>query len=360
MVEAEKLVYVLSIDQSDSWIIPSIIGKGGQRINAMSKDTNCRFEVSKQELTVTITGEDEESVTKAKAVLAAAMDKARRECVFVQLPSNSISAFIGKSGSHIKQLAEEHSVEVERVRKEQSKIRITGNETSVSAAKAAILEWIRVWQENNAEVSIPLEKSMIPAVLGKDGSVINALQKDYGCRIDLDRSASIITVRGGTLPNRNEAIKKISDIVAEEQAMKDEREHKKQKDVEERAEKAKAEKQNHEPAASIEAKPSEDSLDQRKDRTAEFASRPVGMTSSDEEGWFFKERRGAGRTAAKMLLWLVPQPDATCLVSSLPTMPITLLFALKCPLLHLLMVINSPRKVQSTSEAPVVLLFVSS
>lgn len=283
MTEAEKLVYVLSIDQSESWIIPSIIGKGGQRINAMSKDTGCRFDVSKQELTVTITGEDEDSVTKAKAMIAAAMDKARRECVFVQLPSNSISAFIGKSGAHIKQFAEEHSVEVERVRKEQSKIRITGNETAVSAANAAILEWIRVWQENNAEVSIPFDKSMIPAVLGKDGSVINALQKDYGCRIDLDRSASMITVRGGTLLNRNEVIKKVSDIVAEEQAMKEEREQKKQKDVEERAEKARAEKQNQEPAA-IEAKPSEDSLDQRKDRTAEFASRPVGMTSQAQKG----------------------------------------------------------------------------
>jgi hypothetical protein len=93
----------------------------------------------------------------------------------------------------------------------------------------------------------------------------------------------MITVRGGTLLNRNEVIKKVSDIVAEEQAMKEEREQKKQKDVEERAEKARAEKQNQEPAA-IEAKPLEDSLDQRKDRTAEFASRPVGMTSQAQKG----------------------------------------------------------------------------
>lgn len=279
MAEAEKLVFLLPIDQSEAWLVPAIIGKGGQRINAMSKDTGCRIDVSKQELTVTISGEDEESVAKAKAALAAVIDKARRECVFVQLPSNAVSAFIGKGGTHIRQFAKEHGVEAERVRKEPSKLKITGPEDSVAAAKAAVLEWIKTWEEQNAEVSISVEKSMIPAVLGKDGSVVNALQKDSGCRIDIDRSSSMVTVRGGTLEKRNEAVQKITDIVAAEQAVVSEREQKKEKEAEERAERTKAEKkQPAAGAATANAQPTEDALDSRKDRTAEFAARPVGLT----------------------------------------------------------------------------------
>lgn len=277
MAEAEKLVFVLPIDQSESWLIPAIIGKGGQKINAMSKDTGCRIDVSKQELTVTVTGENEESVAKAKTALAAAMDKARRECVFVQLPSNAVSAFVGKGGAHIRQFAEDHGVEVERVRKEPSKVRISGQEDSVSAAKTALLEWIHVWEENNAEVSISVEKSMIPAVLGKDGSVVNAIQKESGCRIDIDRSSLMVTVRGGSLEKRTEALKKITDIIAEVQALESEREQKKERDAEEKAERTKIEKKQPSVAATG-AQPSEDSLDSRKDRSAEFSARPVGLT----------------------------------------------------------------------------------
>jgi len=286
MAEAEKLVFVQQIDQSESWLVAAIIGKGGQTINAMSKETTCRIDVSKQELTVTISGEDEDSVAKAKMALAAAMDKARRECVFVQLPSNAIPAFIGKAGSHIKQFAEEHGVEVERVRKDPSKLRISGQEGSVSAAKAAVVEWIKVWEENNAEVSISVEKSMIPAVLGKDGSVVNAIQKDSGCRIDIDRSSSMVTVRGSTMEKRAEAIQKINDIVAEEEALAIEREQKKERDAEERAERARAEKKEPAaaaPAVATAAQPIED-LDSRKDRTAEFSVRPVGLTTQGKSG----------------------------------------------------------------------------
>ena len=283
MAEAEKLVFVLSIDQDESWLIPAIIGKSGQNINAMSKETGSRIDVLKQELTITITGEDEETVAKAKTALFAAVDKARRECVFIQLPSNAIPAFIGKSGAHIRQFADEHGVEVERVRKDPSKIRIGGQEDSVSAAKAALLDWIKEWEENNAEASIPVEKSMFGAVLGKDGSKVNAIQKDTGCRIDIDRSSLLVIVRGSSSEKRNEAIQKIKDIIAQEQAIASEREQKKEREAEERAQRSKTEKKQT-VAAVTDAQPIEDALDTRKDRATEFSARPVGLTPQGKEG----------------------------------------------------------------------------
>ena len=275
MTEAEKLIFVFHIDQNESWLIPFIIGKGGQQISALSTESNCRIDVSRQELSITVTGEDEESVAKARKVLDAAIEKAKRECVFVQLPSDAVPAFIGKAGANIQQFAKDYKVGVELDRKEQSKIKITGQEDSVLSAKKAVLEWIRVWEENNAEASIPVDMTMIPIILGKDGSVINALQKDSGCRIDIDRGSSTITIRAGTAEKRAEVIEKINSIVAEAQeAIESEREQKRERDAEEREEKSKVEKIL--PAV---AEPVENaSPDSRKDRTLEFAARPVGLS----------------------------------------------------------------------------------
>jgi polyribonucleotide nucleotidyltransferase len=299
ITEAEKLILVLPIDQIESWIIPVIIGKGGQRISALSTATNCRIDVSRQELSITITGEDEESVVNAKKIIDAAIDKAKRECVFVQLPVNAIPAFIGKSGANIQQFAKVHSVEAERLRKEPSKVKITGQEDSVTAAKEALLGWIGVWEENNAEASIPVDKAMIPVVLGKDGSVINALQKDSGCRIDLDRNSSTITLRGGTTEKRAEVIEKINGIVAEAQeAVESEREQKRERDAE-RAEKIKEEKTQPVVAERVEGT----NPDSRKDRTAEFAARPVGLS---KEG---VSKSSPGRTRNKSTK--VPSPVGT-------------------------------------------------
>lgn len=275
IAEAEKLVYVFHIHKNESWLIPVIIGKGGQQISALSTESNCRIDVSRQELSITVTGEDEESVAKARKVLDAAIDRAKRECVFVQLPSNAVPAFIGKAGANVQQFAKDHKVAAERVRKEPSKIKITGQEDSVWSAKEALLEWIRVWEENNAEASIPVDKTMIPVVLGKDGSVINALQKDSGCRIDIDRGSSTITIRAGTAEKRAEVIEKINGIVAEAQeAIESEREQKRERDAEQRAEKTKVEK-----ILPVVTEPVENaSPDSRKDRTVEFAARPIGLS----------------------------------------------------------------------------------
>lgn len=283
MAEAEKLVCVVQIDKNESWIIPQIIGKGGQKINVMSKETGCRIDVDKQAMTATVSGENEESVAKAKAAVIAAIDKARRENVFIQLPPNSVASFVGKSGAHIRQFAEEHNVEVERVRKDPTKVRISGPEDSVAAANAALLEWIRAWEEANAEVSLALEKSMIPVVLGKDGSVINEIQKESGCRIDIERKSSTVIIRGGSLEKRNDAVQKVKDIIAKEEAVMNEREEKRAREAEERAERAKAEKKQQQQqtgGASPNAQQQEAAVDSRKDRSAEFSARPVGLTQS--------------------------------------------------------------------------------
>jgi polyribonucleotide nucleotidyltransferase len=297
----------LPVDQTESWIFPVIIGKGGQRISALSTETNCRINVSRQELSITITGEDEESVANAKRIIDAAIDKAKRECVFVQLPSNAAPAFIGKAGAKIQQFSKDHNVQAECLRNEPSKVMIKGKEDSVAAAKEALLEWICVWEGNNAEASLPVDKAMIPFVVGKDGSVINALQKDSSCRIDLDRNSSTITLRGGTAENRTELIEKINGIIAEAQeAVESEREQKRERDAE-RTEKMKEEK-----TQPVVAEPAEDT---RKDRTAEFAARPVGLgpptsnaSSGRTQNKSTKVRSPVGTAAGRNLFVLLTSP----------------------------------------------------
>ena len=80
--EAEKLAFVISLEQSESWLIPLIIGKGGNRVNAFRMEVNCQVDVNKEERTITVTGDKAENVAKAKKLLNELIDSARRECVF--------------------------------------------------------------------------------------------------------------------------------------------------------------------------------------------------------------------------------------------------------------------------------------
>ena len=311
IAEAEKLMFVIQLDKDEAWLIPAIIGKGGSQIKALGTDTGCRIDVSKQESTVTVIGDNKISVAKARQSLDAVIDKARREFVFVELPSEAISAFLGKGGSHIKEFSNEHGVEVERLRREPSKWKITGSEDSVLAAHIAVQEWINAWKQNHTDISIRLEARFIPAVIGNKGSVINAIQKESGCRIDVDRDSSMLTVRGSTEDKRKEVIQKINDIIAENEALESARdEKKKERDAEESLKKPKAEKS--EPVAVLPAESS--SPDSRKDRAAEFAATPVGLSNS---GSASKSKNSGNRKKSKPKTPLAGTPAGQDLFSLL-------------------------------------------
>lgn len=278
--ECEKLNYVERFDASDAWLLSKIIGRGGMTVQKLQDDTGCKIDVAKEERTVAILGESEEAVEKARAAFNEVVEKARRECIFMDIPESAMPAFIGKSGGHIRQLAEENSVEIERLRKEPNRIRIQGDEVSVRAASVVIGDWLKEWENKNVGTTIPIEEAFIPAILGKDGSAISAIQKDTGCRIDIDRKALTLTVRGGPEANKAEALQKIEAIIGEEKSKALERggaveeERRKSPEIEPRSREVETGPSKKEEQKAVNVQGHE----ARKDRSKEFAPVPVGLT----------------------------------------------------------------------------------
>lgn len=136
---AERLAYVLELSASDSWILPVIIGKHGNKVSLLrAKYQGCKIDVSKESRTVTIVGESEDIVKEVREAVLAAIETARSENAFVFIPNQYIPQFVGKGGSHVKELSTKYDVEIQRVKKGQSNFKIGGDASKVKTAKDAI------------------------------------------------------------------------------------------------------------------------------------------------------------------------------------------------------------------------------
>lgn len=282
IVECQKLNLVMQLDASDTWLLPRIIGKGGSTIQKLQRETVARFQILKDENTVVISGDSEEVVQAGKEALEELIRQTKRECIRVELPESSMASFIGKGGAGINQLSADCDVQMERYRKDPSIIKITGKEQCVARAQEAVLSWVKEWEVRHMGTTINLEEQIIPSILGKGGETVRSIEKETGCKIDVNKKALTLTVRGLDT-DREDAIHKIQVIIDEQAARAAERAS------------AKA-KLGHEQSVSATTKTesgseSNNSTDHKqeqrlkdilgmggtKDRSGEFAKRPVGM-----------------------------------------------------------------------------------
>jgi len=274
----KKLMFVLQLDESEDWLVSLILGKNGSQVNILRKETGCKIDVSSQDHRITVAANDEELVSKAKTRLEEIIDKARRECVFVTIPDTHMPAFVGRSGSHITEFSEKYGVEVQVMKKGTSAVRLTGTEEAIMSAKSALVEWLgsregKV-QEEQAFVSVTLRKYQISSVIGTKGNTIRTLEREFGCKIDIDRQTSVVTVRGA---KRALALEKIQKIANEESDMKPAantfvgtEEKDEQKNADDHSRKPQEKRQEH------------DQKENRQERKVATPPKPiVSMTASD-------------------------------------------------------------------------------
>ena len=222
VVEGRKLVYVLQLDRSEDWLVSSIIGKSGVSIKKLRKQTECTIDVDSNERKIVVSAQDALLVAKAKTMIDELVDKARKECVFVTIPEKDMPAFVGRSGTKICEFELEHGVDVQIMKKLGPVIRITGDVDKVQNSQKAVEEWLAVRDEARKEAESALEtkrlrRDQVPAVIGPKGSVIQSLEKEFGCRIEIDRKTSTVTVRGGSKDKRSAVLEKIDKVILEDQ-----------------------------------------------------------------------------------------------------------------------------------------------
>jgi rRNA processing protein Krr1/Pno1 len=215
---AERLAYVLEVSASDSWILPVIIGKNGSKVSLLrSKYKGCRIDVSKESRTITIVGESEAIVLEVREAVLAAIETARSENAFVFIPNTYVPQFVGKGGSHVKELSAKYEVEIQRVKKGLHNFNIGGEASKVKTAKEAIDTWLVTQEKANATLTLSLEKERDAAVvIGQKGVVARSIEEDYKCRIDVDKKTLVVTVKGGSEDQREAAVNKMKELVAKD------------------------------------------------------------------------------------------------------------------------------------------------
>lgn len=215
--EAEALVIVWQFGTSEDWLVSSIIGKSGESIKKLRKQCSCTIDVDSKERRMIASAGDAELVLKAKKILDTFVDTSRKECVFIDLSEKDMPAFVGRSGASIKGFSVMHGVAVQITKNQGNNVRITGKEEKVAAAKKAVEAWkaTRAEAQKDAEgdESKKMQASHIPVLIGAKGGTIRGLEREFGCKIDIDRTASIVTVKGGSSAKRMALLLKIDKII---------------------------------------------------------------------------------------------------------------------------------------------------
>ena len=223
--EVEKLIFVWQFSELDEWMLSLIIGKKGESIQKLRKETNCTIEVHSEERRMVVSAGDIAVASKGKEIIDNFVVKARKENAAIYLSAIDLPAFIGKSGKNIKSFMEKHGVRIELTKMgEEGTIRMTGNEGQIAAAKQGVIAWqeSRTEQRKEAEgeISKRIKLKNIPAIIGTKGETIRGLQREFGCKVNIDRDALTLTVTGGTSKKRESLCEKLESIISENEVGK--------------------------------------------------------------------------------------------------------------------------------------------
>jgi len=220
VLECEKLNCILRLDQGDAWLIPKIAEQNSSVIERVAEQCNCKIDVLKQELIICIVGEKEESVERAKEMCNKLIQVLKKENVFIDIPTSAMSSFIGKSGSNIRKIKEEHNVVIDRLKKNPSRIIIQGIDANVETATEAVKAWIDDWETRNASKTIYLNKDRFQVVLAKRDSLATNTQKKYGVKLHVNSAKYSISILGGSVNDRKGAIENIDYVILQEEGKK--------------------------------------------------------------------------------------------------------------------------------------------
>jgi len=207
--ECGKLLCVIRIESHDSWLLAKFL-QGGEIVSKIQSDCNCKVDVWKEELMVCFSGEDEDNVLKAKQQFDTFTAKVKKENVFIDLPEPAVNLFIGKFRGNINQFSETHGVQIDRVKRTASRIRINGNEVSVENAVLAVKAWVKDWEAKNKGNIMSFDDGEISFLLANSKVLIKEVEKTFRVTTEVDRVKSTLVIRG---KKKEEASRKIFSLI---------------------------------------------------------------------------------------------------------------------------------------------------
>jgi len=144
--ECSKLIQVFQVN---AWLAHHLLTQYADDIETVGNKHECHVTVSKTDLIVCIIGKQEDNVTKARQIFDSIIDQVNKENAFVDLPKVSVKEFFGATSRIMKKIASDHGVQIDRVKKTESRIRIQGDPESVALAFGVVNDWVQKWKEKN-------------------------------------------------------------------------------------------------------------------------------------------------------------------------------------------------------------------
>lgn len=204
--QCKELIFVINIGSSDSWLFSLLLTTYRNEIATIETSCKCKIDIFKIDSVISIVGKHD----AGKNALVALIDRVKKESIFMDLPESSMPHFVGQSLKHMNNFAATHHVQIDRVKKFLSRIRIHGEESAVSNAASAVNEWIIHWEGGNPGTNVYVDNNSLAIFLDtKPTSEKNRIARDCGVKLDVYCLTSSVIIRGGKGDSHKKAMEEI-------------------------------------------------------------------------------------------------------------------------------------------------------
>lgn len=138
--EKSDHMVIFNLEASEAFLLRGLIGKNGDRINALRKRCMCQIEIDVDKGKLKITCDDEERREAAKKIVEQLLEDERRKNVLVEMSQRHLPAFIGPKGSNIREFEKTHGVRAQVLKT--GGLHLSGNDEAIVKATDALREWI--------------------------------------------------------------------------------------------------------------------------------------------------------------------------------------------------------------------------
>jgi len=160
--------------------VKAIIGKGGQTIQSIQSETECKLDADVEGGCVTITGPSEEQVSQAATLCKHAVFGESQHVIELKSVGKVMLVY-GKNYQKIREIQDASGAKLD-IAKGTTTLKLSGSNEAVAEARSVVESWL-AYCEGEA---IQFEANQVGAVYGKGGETIRRIQDRTGAFVEVN------------------------------------------------------------------------------------------------------------------------------------------------------------------------------
>jgi rRNA processing protein Krr1/Pno1 len=192
-----SLVFTVVVKPDESWLLLSLLTQYRNSLKELEESCNCKLDVFKEESVVSVSVKGDQDIQDGQEALLGLIEKIKCENAFVCIPESSMPQFIGQSSKHINSFAATHSVQIERVKKSPTLIRIHGQEKEVKHAATAVKDWAEGWESKHPGTNVNVDITTLEILDSASSDEKTNICRDCGVKMDVNMATFTVVIRGG-------------------------------------------------------------------------------------------------------------------------------------------------------------------